>query len=166
MKILRHRATLSLAAIGLICLVGGGGYVVGAKSAAAQPHANAPAPLPAHVTLTRTDFFLLDNTHDWFYTVPQLSEEAITAFYRARLPHDDWQCVAAATSINMTYYGQQLTGTSVFITAIRGGTILKIYLGDQDYGAFLLGDDLPDGAIALKLTTEPATKTNFTCASA
>lgn len=42
------------------------------------------------------------------------------------------------------------------MTALRGNTKALIYTADQEYGAFLLQDDLPANAIALKISLEPA----------
>lgn len=158
MEMLRKPAIPIVASVILILLVGSGGYLLGRNAAAAKSGVSAPPsiPLPAHTTVTRTEDFYLDNTQNWYYTVPNLSENAITAFYQAQLAKGGWRCFSAMQSTNMTYYGQPLVGTSVYITATKGAMKAQIYLGDQAYGTFLLADDLPDGTIALKISLEPA----------
>lgn len=153
--------TLLLAAIVLVILAGSGGYLLHGNTAAASGTQPVPTfvPVPANSALVRTENILTSGTHNWYFTVPQLTEDAGVALYRAQLAHQGWRCFTVMTSTNMTYYGQPMTGTSVYMTAIRGATLAQIYLGDQDYGAFLVGDDVPANAIGLKLSLEPAKKT-------
>ena len=158
MDTLRKQAIPIVAIVVLAFLIGGGGYILGKNSVAAKLGVSTPTsiPLPAHTSLTRTENFLRDNTQNWYYTVTGLSENAITSFYHTQLAKNGWRCFTTMQSTNMTFYGQTLAGTSVYITAIKGSTKAQLYIGDLAYGAFLLGDDLPDGALALKISLEPA----------
>lgn len=150
--------TLALAAVVLLILAGSGGYLLHGNTHAVNSDRQVPsyAPVPGESTLLRTENFLSNGKQNWYFAVPQMTENEVIAFYKTQLPHQGWRCFTAMTSTNMTYYNQPLSGTSVYMTAIRGTTKAQIYVGDQDYGAFLLGDDVPAGAIALKISLEPA----------
>ena len=142
----------------LVALAGVGGYLIHPTPAPAPSDSQVPAfvPLPAQASLVRTERFLKENIQNWYYSVPRLSEEAAIAFYQSQLPQKGWKCVTSMTNTNMSYYGQVFSGTGVYITALRGSSKAQIYVGDQGYGAWLLQDDLPDGAIALRFSLEPA----------
>ena len=121
--------------------------------------ANAPpstVPLPAHLTMTRYEVYQQDQIDNWYYVTNRATEAQLQAFFQAQLPHQGWTCVTALQSQGLTYYGQSLPGTQVYITAVRGSTKAHIFLGDNQYGGFLLNDNLPDGAIALKISLAPA----------
>lgn len=113
-------------------------------------------PMPAHLTMTRYEVYQQDQIDNWYYVTNRSSEKDLQAFFQAQLPKSGWTCVMALQSSGLTYYGQPLPGTQVYITAVRGSTKAHIYLGDNQYGGFLLNDDLPDGAIALKISLAPA----------
>jgi hypothetical protein len=155
---LSRKHLVPLLATVLLVVVAGGGFVIGRKSAPATSATIPPwdVPLPANARLTRTETYFIDNVHNWYYMVARNSEDGLIAFYQAQLPKDGWRCVTSMKTTHMTYYGQSLAGTGVYLTALRGMTKAQVYMGDQEYGAFLLSDDLPDGSIALKLSFEPA----------
>ncbi len=165
MQLSRQQIITVLAAV-LVIAIGAGGYLIGRNTAPATAAAHTPpnVALPPHATLTRTETYFIDNVQNWYYSVATSSEDTLIAFYQARLPQDGWRCVTAMKTTHMTYYGQTLAGTGVYLTALRGTTKAQIYLGDHEYGAFLLSDDLPDGATALKLSFEPTKAT--TCSGA
>ena len=137
---------------------GGAGYLLHRTPAPAAPENQVPsyAPIPAHATLVRIESFPKDHVQNWYYTLAQLTEADAMAFYQAQLPQNGWKCITSMTNTNQTFYGQMLSGTGIYMTALHGETKAQIYLGDQDYGASLLQYDLPDGAIALKVSLEPA----------
>jgi len=161
---LRKQALPLLVIIILVVLVGGGGFLLGKNAGSAKADNATPpnTPLPAHTTLTRTETYFIDNVQNWYYSVAHGSEDTLIAFYQTQLPKQGWRCVAAMKTTHMTYYGQPLAGTGVYISAQRGTTKAQIYMGDQEYGAFLLSDDLPAAAIALKLSYEPSKATSCT----
>lgn len=140
----------------LVILAGIIGYLVRGPGVAAEQVLPTTMPLPAHATLTRSEHFVTDKTFNWYYTVPQTDDDAISAYYQAQLPHHGWQCVMAMKSLNSTVYGQQFTASSIYITALNGGTKLQLTTAGGDYGAYLIQDDVPDGATALKISLEPA----------
>jgi hypothetical protein len=63
------------------------------------------------------------------------------------------------TLTNITRDGTAYSGSSVYMTALRGTTKAQLYSADQDYGAFLLQDDLPKNAIALTISLEAVDST-------
>ena len=148
----------------LVALAGIGGYFLHRAPAAASSDSQTPPsmPVPAHASLVRTETYLNEHVQNWYYTVPQLSVEEGMAFYQSQLPQMGWTCVTTMTNTNIIYAGQMLSGTGVYITALRGATEAQIYMGDQGYGAWLLQYKLPDTAIGLKVSLEPAE--NQTCA--
>jgi hypothetical protein len=139
-----------------VALVGG---VVGFAIHAPPAATNTPpsfVPVPAHLSMTRYEVYQQDQIDNWYYVTSRATEATLQAFFQAQLPKMGWTCVTALQSQGLTYYGQPLPGTQVYITAVRGSTKAHIYLGDNQYGGFLLNDDLPDGAIALKISLAPA----------
>lgn len=150
---------LSLA---LVVLVVTGAFLLGRSSAPASfdqqlpPHVG----VPTHASLVRREDFLHEHVQNWYYAVPATSHEALTAFYRTQLSRDGWSCFRSMISLNMTRDGKTYSGTSVYMTALRGHTKAQISTADQEYGAFLLQDDLPEHAIALKISLEMTDKTN------
>jgi hypothetical protein len=142
----------------LMALAGSVGYLLHPNPALPAAPSQAPAfvPIPPQASLVRTETFLQDHVQNWYYAVPHLSEAAVQAFYQTHFPQQGWTCPTAMTNTNMSYYGQPLAGTSIYLTALRGTTKVQMYIGDQSYGAWLLQDDLPDDAIALKVSLEPA----------
>jgi hypothetical protein len=113
-------------------------------------------PMPTNLTMTRYEVYRQDQIDNWYYVTNHATEKDLQTFFQAQLPKMGWTCVTALQSQGLTYYGQSLPGTQVYITAVRGSTKAHIYLGDNEYGGFLLNDDLPDGAIALKISLAPA----------
>jgi hypothetical protein len=112
--------------------------------------------VPAHARLVRREDYIQDHIQNWYYAVPGTSHTALTAYFHTQLAHDGWHCFRAMTSTNMTVAGQAYSGSSVYITALRGTTKAQIYTADQQYGSYLLQDDLPANAIALKISLETA----------
>jgi hypothetical protein len=113
-------------------------------------------PVPTHATLVRVERYPKEQVQNWYFTIASLSEDEGMAFYQASLPKQGWRCLTMMTNTNLSFYGQALAGMGVYMTALRGSSKAQIYLGDQQYGAWLLQDDLPDGAIGLKISLEPA----------
>jgi hypothetical protein len=142
----------------LIILAGVVGYLIHGIGGTVGADKALPTtmPLPAHATLTRAEHFVTDKTYNWYYTIPQMDNDAISAYYQAQLPRYGWHCITAMKSLNSTIYGLQFTASSIYITALNGGTKLQLYTAGDDYGAYLLQDDVPDGAVALKISLEPA----------
>ncbi|HEY7984666.1 MAG TPA: hypothetical protein VID73_10895 [Ktedonobacterales bacterium] len=126
------------------------------RGSAPEPFALAPAhvALPARATLVRREEYVAERVQNWYYVVPGATHAGLTAFYQARLASDGWTCFRAMTSTNITRDGKTYSGSSVYITALRGTMKAQIYTADQGYGAFLLQDDLPAGAIGLKISLE------------
>jgi hypothetical protein len=154
---LRRRGSRSLwLSVALLVLVASGMFVVGRSTAPASfdqqlpPHVG----VPAHARLVRREDYLQARVQNWYYAIPGASQQALTTFYQDQLSRDGWSCFRSSTSINMTRDGKVYSGTSVYMTAWRGTTKAQIYTADQEYGAFLLQDDLPDNAIALKVSLE------------
>jgi len=143
----------------LVALAGIGGYLL---------HPNPPspnqvpafAPVPAHASLVRLEAYPQDHVQNWYFTIAHLSEQAGMAFYQAELPQNGWKCITMMSNTNISFAGQMFSGTGVYMTALRGSTKAQIYFGDQGYGAWLLQADLPDDAIGLKLSLEPAEHTS------
>lgn len=137
-----------------VALVATGAFLLGRSTAPASfdqqlpPHVG----VPAHASLVRREDFPQEQIQNWYYAVSATSHEALTAFYRSELSHDGWSCFRSTTSINMTRDGKTYSGTSVYMTALRGNTKAQIYTADQEYGTFLLQDELPEHAIALKIS--------------
>jgi hypothetical protein len=140
----------------LLLLVAAGAFALGRSSAPVPfdqqmpPHVG----VPAHATLLRREDYPADHIQNWYYAVPGTSHEALTAFYRAQLSQDGWHCFQAMTSTTITQDGKAYSGSSVYMTALRGDTKAQIYTADQEYGAFLLQHDLPENALALKISLE------------
>jgi hypothetical protein len=143
----------------LIVVVGMAAFAVG-RASAPEPFAPAPAhvALPPHAQLVRREEYLAERVQNWYYVVPDATHAGLTAFYRARLAGDGWTCYRAMTSTSITRDGKAYTGSSVYITALRGTQKAQIYTADQEYGAFLLQEDLPANAIGLKISLEVAQK--------
>jgi hypothetical protein len=143
----------------LIAVVGIAGFAAGRASA---PELFAPAPahvaLPPHAKLVRREEYLAERVQNWYYVVPGTTHDGLAAFYRARLAGDGWTCYRAMTSTSITHDGKAYTGSSVYITALRGAQEAQIYTADQEYGTFLLQEDLPANAIGLKISLEVAQK--------
>ena len=145
---------LAVALVVVVVLVATGAFLLGRSTAPANfdqqlpPHVG----VPAHASLVRREDFLHDDVQNWYYTIPATSHEALIAFYRSELSQDGWSCFRSSTSINMTRDGKTYSGTSVYMTALRGNTKAQIYTADQEYGSFLLQDELPEQAIALKIS--------------
>lgn len=147
----------------LVALAGIGGYLLHGTPGSPSPDSQVPpsTPVPAHASLVRTELYLNEHIQNWYYTIPHSSVEEGMAFYQSQLPQWGWQCVTEMTNTNISYAGQMLSGTGIYITALRGATKAQIYVGDQAYGSWLLQYDLSDDAIALKVSLEPAG--NQTC---
>ena len=146
----------------LLVLVATGAFLLGRSSAPASfdqqlpPHVG----VPAHARLVRREDYLQAHIQNWYYAVPGASHAALTAFYHVQLSQDGWHCFRSTTSISITRDGRAYSGSSVYTTALRGNTKAQIYTADQEYGAFLLQDDLPENAIALKISLETADNTS------
>lgn len=123
-------------------------------NAVAQPPSTIP--LPAGATLARTENLLTEHIQSWYYNVPHFSEDAVLAFYRVQLAQHAWHCFASMASTNMQQGGQPITGTGMYITAVRGATKVTINSGSLAYGETILGDMLDPDAVALKISIEPA----------
>ncbi|HEV2237525.1 MAG TPA: hypothetical protein VGR57_12755 [Ktedonobacterales bacterium] len=147
-----------VAALALVVAVAA--FALGRASAPQPSFALAPAhvALPARATLVRREEYLAERVQNWYYVVPGATHAGLTAFYRARLTSDGWTCFRAMTSTNITRDGKAYSGSSVYMTALRGTMKAQIYTADQEYGAFLLQDDLPAGAIGLKISLEVTDK--------
>ncbi len=142
----------------LLVLAGGVGYILHPTAHPTSQDSQLPSfvPLPMHASLVRFETFLKEHIQNWYYTIPQLSEDEGLTFFQTQLPQHGWQCVNWTTNTNMSFYGQALSGTSIYLTALRGNSKAQVYLGDQEYAAWLIQDDVPEGAIALKISLEPA----------
>ncbi len=157
MGTLRHKGSRSLwLSVALLVLGASGTFLVGRSTAPASfdPQLPAHVGVPAHARLVRREDYLKEHVQNWYYAIPGTSQQALTAFYHDQLSRDGWYCFRSSTSINMMRDGKLYSGTSVYMTAWRGTTKAQIYTADQEYGAFLLQDDLPDHAIALKVSLE------------
>jgi hypothetical protein len=110
--------------------------------------------LPAQARLVRREEYIVERVQNWYYVVPRATHDGLTAFYRGRLAADGWTCFRAMTSRDITREGKSYTGSSVYITALRGATRAQIYTADLEYGAFLLQAHLPADAIGLKISLE------------
>lgn len=156
----RGSRSLWLSVALLVLVVASGAFLLGRSSAPAgfdqqpPPHVG----VPAHASLVRREDFLKEDIHNWYYAVSGTSHETLTSFYQSELSRDGWYCFRSMTSINITRDGKTYSGTSVYMTALRGNTKAQIYTADQEYGSFLLQDDLPDDAIALKISLETTDK--------
>jgi hypothetical protein len=141
----------------LVTVVGVVAFAVGRASA---PEAFAPQPaqvaLPPHAQLVRREEYIDERVQSWYYVVPGSTHAGLTAFYRERLAGDGWTCFRDTTSTSITRDGKAYTGSSVYITALRGALKAQIYTADQGYGEFLLQDHLPADAIGLKISLEVA----------
>lgn len=144
----------SVALVVLVVLVASGAFLLGRNTAPASFDQQVPAHVgvPAHATLVRREDFLQGHVQNWYYAVPATSHEALTAFYRDQLSHDGWSCFRSSTSVSITHDGKAYTGSSVYMTALRGHTKAQISTADQEYGSFLLQSELPEHAIALKVS--------------
>ncbi len=140
----------------LLVLVATGACLVGRVSAPTSLDQQLPphVGVPAHASLTQRDDFLQDHVQVWYYVVQGSSQEALTTYYLGQLSQDSWHCFRAMTLTNMVREGKTYSGSSVYMTAVRGNTKALISTGDQEYGSFLLQDELPVHAIALKITLE------------
>lgn len=156
----RGSRSLWLSVALIVLVVATGAFLLGKSSAPAGFDQQLPAHVgvPAHASLVRREDFLQKDIQNWYYAVPGASHETLTSFYQSELSRDGWHCFRSTTSINMTRDGKTYTGTSVYMTALRGNTKAQIYTADQEYGSFLLQDDLPDDAIALKISLETTDK--------
>jgi hypothetical protein len=148
--------------MGLLALVAVGAFLLGKGDTPVSFDQQLPSHVaaPPHASLVRREDFLQEHIQNWYYAVPEASHEALTAFYHAQLSQDGWNCFRAMTSTNMSRDGKAYSGSSVYMTAARGNTKAQIYTADQEYGAFLLQDDLPENAIALKISLETTDNTN------
>jgi hypothetical protein len=135
-------------------------FAAGRGSAPQPSFASTPAhvALPARAQLVRREEYLTERVQNWYYMVPGATHAGLRAFFQARLAGDGWICFRAMTSSNITRDGKAYSGSSVYITALRGTMKAQIYTADQAYGAFLIQDDLPDGAIGLKISLEVSAK--------
>jgi hypothetical protein len=113
-------------------------------------------PIPAHSTLSRTENLVTQQARNWYYSVPQFSVHDVQSFYQPRLQADGWKCITSMESINPQQQGQPVAGAGIFITAVRGTTKVEVNAGTLAYGESILDDMLDPGAVALKLTMEPA----------
>lgn len=113
-------------------------------------------PVPAHSALSRTEHLLTQQAWNWYYSVPQDTEHGVLAFYQPLLQADGWKCITTMGTTNPQQRGQPVTGAGMFITAVRGATKVEVNAGTLAYGESILGDMLDPGAVALKLTLEPA----------
>jgi hypothetical protein len=155
----RGRVPGPVLAAALIVVVGIAAFAAG-RASAPEPFALAPArvALPPQAQLVRREEYLAERMQSWYYVVSGATHAGLTAFYRARLAADGWTCFRAMTSSSITRDGKAYTGSSVYITALRGTQKAQIFTGDQEYGAFLLQEDLPANAIGLKISLEVAEK--------
>jgi hypothetical protein len=132
---------------------------VRAARSASSPSGPSEVPLPPQSTLVRTEDIVTDQLQVWYYTVPHISEDAVLAFYQARLPHQGWQCFAAMASTSLEQNGQPISGSGRYITAKRGHTAVQINSGSMAYGETILGSQLEPmlapGAVALKVALVP-----------
>jgi len=148
--------------VALLVLVATGAFLLGKGVTPASfdqqlpPHVG----VPAHASLVRREDYPQAHVQNWYYTVPETTHEALTAYYHAQLSQDGWSCFRSMTSTNITRDGKAYSGSSVYMTALRGNTKAQIYTADQEYGAFLLQYDLPENAIALKVSLETTDNTN------
>ncbi len=154
--------SMALAAL-VVLVAAGASFLLGRNTAPTSFDQQVPSHVgvPAHASLVRREDFLQEHVQNWYYAVPATSHEALTAFYRSQLSQDGWYCFRSSTSIGIMRDGKAYTGTSVYMTALRGNTKAQVYTADQEYGSFLLQDDLPEHAIALKVSL--MTKDNPTC---
>ncbi|HEY7835363.1 MAG TPA: hypothetical protein VIG30_17440 [Ktedonobacterales bacterium] len=146
------------AVVPLVLVVAAGAFFLGrslAPASAAQPLPTYVA-LPPHAQLAWYDHFAQAQVEDWTYTVAGATNASLAAFYQASLPRDGWGCVRTMTMTDIVREGTAYTGTSVYLTALRDGMKAQIYTADQAYGGFLLQDDLPAHAVALKISLENA----------
>lgn len=159
MPVWRAVRTRYIAAAPLV-LMAIGAFLVGRTTAPPSFDQQLPPNIavPAHARLVRREDYLQEHVQNWYYAVPGTSHAALTAFYRAQLAHDGWTCFRTTTSTSITVAGKAFSGSSVYITALRGTAKAQIYTADQDYGAYILQDDLPDHAIALKISLETEDK--------
>ncbi|HEX9070268.1 MAG TPA: hypothetical protein VF807_15970 [Ktedonobacterales bacterium] len=143
----------------LLALVGVGAFSVGRASAPTGFEGQLPphVGVPAHATLVRREAYLQESAENWYYAVAGSSHAALTAFYRVQLSQDGWTCFRSQVSTDITRDGKAFSGSSVYMTALRGNTRAQISTADQGYGAFLLQDDLPENSIALKISLEATT---------
>jgi hypothetical protein len=142
----------------LLALVALGAFFLGRSSAPASFDLQLPphVAVPARARLVRREDYLQAHVQNWYYAVPGASHATLTAFYHAQLSQDGWYCFRSTTSVGITRDGKAYSGSSVYMTGLRGNTKAQIYTADQEYGAFLLQDDLPENAIALKISLETA----------
>jgi hypothetical protein len=145
--------------VALVALAGVAAFAVGRASA---PEAFAMQPahvaLPARAQLVRREEYVDAREQRWYYVVPGQTHAGLTAFYQARLANEGWTCFRAMTSTSITRDGKSYTGSSVYITALRGDMKAQISTADQAYGEFLLQHDLPASAIGLEISLEVSEK--------
>jgi hypothetical protein len=147
--------------IAILLVVALGAFALGrlTTSASFDIHGPPHIAIPAHATLLRREVYLDEQINSWYYAVPGASHDSLTAFYRDTLASGGWECFKAETSTNFVISGKPYSGTSVYVTALRGSEKALIYLADQEYGSYLLQDDLPDDSIGLKISLETAKDT-------
>jgi hypothetical protein len=128
-----------------------------------SPPSPSGIPLPPDSTLVRTEDVITDHLQVWYYTIPHFSEDAVLAYYRSRLSRQGWRCFTSMGSINNEQNGQPLSGSGMYITAMRDHTRLQINSGSMAYGESILGSllepMLDPGAVALKVSLEPVETT-------
>jgi hypothetical protein len=160
---LAARGTYQAMALVLLAIVLAESAVLLVRQAPAPMNAVAQLPptipLPAGAALARTEDLLTEHIQSWYYNVPHFSEDAVLAFYRAQLAQHAWRCFASMASTNIQQGGQPITGTGMYITAVRGATKVVINSGSMAYGETILGDMLDPDAVALKISIEPAQQT-------
>jgi hypothetical protein len=139
-----------------LALIATGAFFLGRTTAPASFDQQLPprVGVPAHARLVRREDYLQLHIQNWYYAIPGTTQTALTAYYHDQLARDGWRCFRAMTSTNITVAGHAFSGSSVYITALSGTTKAQIYTADQEYGSYLLQDDLPDQAIALKISLE------------
>lgn len=146
----------------LIAVIVEGGLLIATHNARPRAAAGLSSPpppdipLPPHSTLTRTENLLSEGSQNWYYSVADSSEATIVAFYHQSLKAGAWTCVSATASTNIQRQGQPVSGTGVYITALRNGVKVELDSGSLDYGSSILNDRLDSGAVALRITLEPA----------
>jgi hypothetical protein len=113
--------------------------------------------LPQNTTLVKTEHLYLEQIQNWYFTIPQFSNNNLQTYYTQQFSGNGWRCFSTMQSLNNQKDGQPITGSGVYITAQKNHIRVQINSGDQEFGSLLLQDDVPDGGIALKISLESNT---------
>lgn len=142
----------------LVALVESGLLVaqIGASRGGGMPSSPPHIPLPAHLTLLRTENLLSEHSQAWYYSVTKLSIDDVLPYYQAQATHLGWRCFTSMASTQIQQGGRSVAGSGMYITAVSGATYIQINTGSLDYGGGLVGERLDDGAIGLKVVLESA----------